>query len=217
MAPLIAATLYFDNAGKMKAKTICKGLCSLCFVLAAALTFTVFSSSVPRILILTALICGFAGDVFLAYQTKNEKLQSGLDAAGMLTFIAGHIMFAAAFFMQTERFKLALFAVLLGLPLIVILLFSLRLLETDKAFMQVGALIYSLVIGVTLTAAINLRIYNQTLGATLTLIGTVLFATSDLILAFLTYNKKISRKAVFPFVLIVYYLGQAFIAMSLAY
>ncbi len=217
MAPLIVLTLYFDKADNTILKTLFKGLCSLCFVIAGALTFATKAVSTERILVLVALICGLGGDVLLAYKAKSEKVQMGLDAGGMLIFIAGHALFMVAYFTMVDTFKLALLALIIGLPVIVVCLFAGKVLTTDKPIMQVGALLYSVIIATTLASAINLNIYMPCKYSDMVMAGMVLFAASDLILAFLNYCPKINRQKIFPFVLVLYYTGQALIATSLCF
>ncbi len=217
MAPLIVLTLYFDKADNTKVKTFFKGLCSLCFVIAGALTFATKAATTERILVLVALICGFGGDVLLAYKAKSDKVQMGLDAGGMLIFIAGHALFMVAYFSLVDTFKLALLALILILPALVICLFACKVLTTDKPVMQVGALLYSLIIATTLASAINLNIYLPCKYSDMVMAGMVLFAASDLVLAFLNYCPKLNRRIIFPFVLVFYYTGQALIATSLCF
>lgn len=213
-AIFVVLTLYFDKKEQMLNKTIAKSLASLCFVISGSISYSMnpTKTSIP---ILCALIAGLIGDVLLGYRSSNSKIQMALDAGGMLAFIAGHMLFIVAFILRAGTFNYALLALIFGLPVIVIVLFKLKLLSADKPIMAVGALLYSVVAGTFLASACNLYIENATVVTKMILSGTVLFAASDLILAFLNYNKTVNRVAVFPFVLTFYYVGQNLIALSM--
>lgn len=214
--PAIILTVYFDRADKRVLKTIFKGVASLCFVVAGALCYACKPSATARILILIALVMGAVGDVLLAVKTQNSNTQLMFDGGGMLSFIAGHILFAAAFFMLVDRFHLALLALIVALPIVVTILFGAKVLTSQKSIMQIGAVFYALIIGITLAAASNVVIYADTKSSTMIVVGSVLFTASDLILAFLNYNEKAPRKILFPAVLFLYYSGQLILALSLA-
>lgn len=218
MAPLIALTLYTDAKDKHTQKALYKGLTSLCFVIAGIFCYMLSSKNTDSVLMLFALIFCMFGDILLAMRLGSEKQDMAAQGMGMLAFVLGHILFVAAFFMLVDRFKLLLFIPLACLPILVIIAFSAGVLNTEKPVMRIGAIVYAVVIAFTITAAANLRVYS---GATpfsnMVIAGATLFAVSDCLLAFLNYNKKANRKALFPIVLIVYYIGQALLAMAIAY
>lgn len=213
-AIFVVLTLLFDKKGETLKKTIAKSLASLCFVVSGAIAYSTNPTSTST-LILCALVAGLIGDVLLGYRSKNEKVQMALDAGGMLAFIAGHVLFITAFLLRTSGFCYPLLAIIIGLPIIVVILFKAKLLTSDKPIMAVGALLYAAVAGTFLASACNLYIEGATKVTEMILAGTVLFATSDLILAFLNYNKTVNRTVVFPFVLLFYYVGQNLIALSM--
>lgn len=213
-AIFVVLTLYFDKKGQTLKKTIAKSFASLCFVVSGSIAYSMNSSS-TSVLILCALVAGLIGDVLLGYRSSNPKIQMALDAGGMLAFIAGHVLFIVAFTLRAGTFNHALLALILGLPVIVVVLFKLKLLSADKPIMAVGALLYSVVAGTFLASACNLYMTGATLVTKMILSGTVLFAASDLILAFLNYNKTVNRAVIFPFVLVFYYVGQNLIALSM--
>lgn len=213
-AIFVVLTLVYDNKGDVNKKTIFKSLASLCFVVSGAIAYSTNPTDTST-LIFCALVAGLIGDVLLGYRSKNAKIQMALDAGGMLAFIAGHVLFITAFILRTTTFNYALLALVFGLPVVVVILFIAKLLTADKPIMAVGALLYSAVAGTFLASACNLYMSGATAVTKMILAGTVLFAASDLILAFLNYNKTVNRKAVFPFVLVFYYVGQNLIALSM--
>lgn len=214
-AIFVVLTLVYDKKGKTLNKTIAKSLASLCFVISGAIAYSCNHPSSTSVLILCALIAGLIGDVLLGYRSKNEKTQMALDAGGMFAFIAGHALFITAFLLRATSFNLALIVLIVGLPIVVVILFKAKVLTSDKPIMILGALLYSVVAGTFLSSGINLYLCGATTVTKMILAGTVLFATSDLTLAFLNYNKTVNRAIVFPFVLIFYYVGQNLIALSM--
>jgi len=224
MAPLIVLTLVFDVREKHLLKTVVKGAASCLFVIAGGLCFALSSGGTANVLMLLALVFCMVGDVLLAIKSEKEGLTLAVQGGGMFSFIGAHVLFVAAFFIMTStavafHFNLYLIIPLLALPILVLIAFAAGFFSADKPVMRIGAIVYSIVIAFTITAAANLRAYEANTFTNLVIAGAVLFTISDLLLACMNYSEQLkpARKILFPLVLVVYYAGQALLAISLAY
>lgn len=201
-----------------------KLLCSGIFVLTAVFAAMQSGNSTDFAkFMLAGFICSFLGDLFLHTFPKFGVIYVNYGLGGA-SFLAGHVLFALAFFK-------AGFAIAPGSPAITVwegvavvalavgmnLLMRLLGLKLGKA--SVPIFIYSLALSLTVVKASSVGI--KAIGAAgtwpvlVTLgLGAVLFAASDLVLAsdFFTGGKNIKKKTAN---MVLYYSGQMLLALSL--
>ena len=96
-------------------------------------------------------------------------------------------------------------------------LMLLKVLKMDNLATTIGTLIYSGVVFIMLGCAINLYAVGGIANGVYALVGATLFLGSDVLLSLVNFNKAIhnQRKYVFPAILVLYYLGQVFIVLSM--
>ncbi len=216
IAPLVVTTCILDNKKLMIGKTICKGCASLCFVVAGILFYLNGSRENWQLMVLLGLVLGMFGDIFLSEFAKGKTCDL-FNAAGMLCFIAGHVLFITAFITASFEFDY-LVLLTVGVTLALTCLGAgTRFLSAEKPPMMIGAFIYAIVVSLMLAAALNLVLNSAVKFGWLIVTGSALFFISDVILGIINYNNKFKEKRRFllPAVLVCYYLGQAMIAFSL--
>lgn len=85
----LAISLWAEQAEKTALRYVFKPLASMGF-LTVALTATLWGSAFAMAIV-AALVCSFFGDVFLMWRERATFL------AGLVSFLLGHVAFAAAF------------------------------------------------------------------------------------------------------------------------
>ena len=215
-APCIFITCFYDVKKKMVLKTIFKTLASLCILIGCILLFSAYNYwSTANILVLCGVICALVGDVLLSEFSKGKTKQifSGL---GLLAFVFTHVLYIAAFLISSFSISIyIIFAPICGM-LIMALLVVTKVLKEDLVTM-IGTIFYSGVVFLMLGCAINLYAIGGIANGIYALVGATLFLCSDVLLSLVNFNKAINkqRKYVFPAILVLYYLGQAFIIVSM--
>lgn len=175
-----AADIAAVGKGSMRAERIAKPL-----LMPLLLIFYLLSTKAPNVFLVLALVCGFLGDTFL--------LGSGvLFACGLFAFLLGHIFYITAFL------KLLNCAALPPLFLIsAILLYVLycvpvsrRLLPSIEPKLRPAVILYTIcLLGMSCSSLLR---YPCASGARfwLPFLGSLLFVSSDTMLAFRVFKKK---------------------------
>ena len=92
-----------------------------------------------------------------------------------------------------------------------------KVLKLDNMATTIGTLIYSGVVFLMLGCTVNLYAIGGIGNGAYAVVGATLFLCSDILLSLVNFNDKIhnQRKYVFPAILVLYYLGQIFIILSM--
>lgn len=159
-------------------------------------------------LILIALLFCLGGDVLLALGSRGTFL------LGLVSFLMGHVMYAAAFFMVGKVGPLMAVGVML---LMVAAAFTWRWLEPHLENMKIPALAYIVVISIMVCGAFGI-IGNSTIPAYArgsVFAGAILFYISDLFVARQRFvvSAHVNRMVGLP----LYYAGQFLLAFSAAW
>lgn len=201
---------YFDSKGFTFLRVVAKTLSSLIFVIAGALSLA-FTSSKLAVLILTGLLFGMIGDIFLCFNNKvliDREKQYFL--FGALNFAIGHVLYIAFFFTIVSRFNLWLIILIVMLPIIMIVTTKLTGINAGKMFYAMP--IYFLIIGLMAATTINFYILNKSIASILALSAGILFVLSDIALIFKNFSKYKDNIFLIYFVLLTYYSAQALFA-----
>lgn len=187
-----------------------KALCSLCFVAVAAVCAALGSRPEAFWRLLPALLCCVVGDVVLALY--NHLRRQSLFLAGLVAFLAGHILFVWGLCqLQPMGWPVPLAAVLgaggaaalSGMP------------GMRTGRMRPWVVLYAAFVSALLGKGLQLAFGMGQLWCFLVLAGAVLFWISDLLILFLYfYHSK--HPAVHVANLLTYYYAMFLIAVSLA-
>ncbi|MGI9246259.1 MAG: lysoplasmalogenase [Steroidobacteraceae bacterium] len=198
----VAALLAAERRQSQRGKWLAKPLASLAFVATAFASGGLDSSY--GLLVLCGLASCLLGDVLLI-----PEGQPGVFRAGIVAFLCGHLLFAAAFLTQPLGIT---WLALAGTALAVSLWFVWRWLRpTLPADMRVAVLAYLLVIGAMASLAVALAGAGGPVSVAL---GALAFAASDVSVA----RDRFVREEFFnrAWGLPLYYFAQLLIALSTA-
>lgn len=203
---LLIGLLYFVKKESTKGILFTKPFLSILFVV-VALTG---SSANPTYcnLVLTGLLFCMAGDVLLIFPAKELFL------VGLVSFLAGHVLYSIAFFMMASPGTLTWIITAVCLLISCTVFIWLR---THLGTMLVPVIAYIAVITAMVIGATSLASNGQLsfAGRALVLCGAILFYFSDIFVARHRFVKKqyFNRLAGLP----IYYTGQFMIAYSLRF
>jgi uncharacterized membrane protein YhhN len=159
-------------------------------------------------LILMALIFCLGGDVLLALGSSKAFL------AGLVSFLSGHVMYAAAFFTMAHVGSAMAAGMILLMVMAVVVW---RWLEPHLGEMKIPVLAYIVIISIMVCAAVGLTANpNMPRAAQLGILaGAVLFYISDLFVARQRFVKDVhvNRQVGLP----LYYAGQFLLAFAAAW
>ena len=205
---LAAVFIWVEKKEHYILAVVLKGLASLCFVL---LGFQTGDGSHLARMIVAGLIVGAIADVLLNLRyVFREKGQLAF-LVGILVFMTGHILYISALWPLTRGKLVAVLAALLctgGL-----MAFILPRITAKPAFKIFGIFYIGAIVLMNCVAASNV-ILHPTLFTGVFMTGAVLFLISDIVLILNTFGPK-QRFPLRITNLMLYYIGQIFIAMSL--
>ena len=203
---LLIGLLIFVKKESTKGILITKPSLSVLFVIVALIGPS--ANQAYFAFVLAGLLFCVAGDVFLIFPARKLFL------VGLVSFLAGHVLYSIAFFTMAS----------LGASILIIA--ALCLLISGAVFiwlrpylgtMLVPVIAYMAVISIMVISAASLAINEQLdfTGRTLIFCGAILFYFSDIFVARHRFVKKqyINRLAGLP----IYYAGQFMIAYSLRF
>ncbi|PKN60102.1 MAG: lysoplasmalogenase [Deltaproteobacteria bacterium HGW-Deltaproteobacteria-11] len=205
--PLLVGLLFFTKKESTRGVIMTKPLLSALFILAAI--------SVPHTnpnyygFILAGLLFCMAGDVFLIFFLSRK-----LFMVGLVSFLAGHIMYSIAFFSMGSPGKLIVIITALCLAISVTVFIWIR---PYLGAMIIPVIAYIAIITMMVIGAASL-VGNEHLnftGRALVFCGAILFYLSDIFVARHRFVKKeyINRLAGLP----MYYAAQFMIACSIGF
>jgi uncharacterized membrane protein YhhN len=202
--PLLAALLFYAKKESIRGLLLTKPFLSALFVVTAL----VGPHMNPEyfVLILTGLLLCMAGDVFLIFFSSKK-----LFLAGLVSFLAAHVLYSAAFFSMASPGTLALIAAALCL-MVSGSVFA--WLKPQLGSMLVPVVAYIIIITLMVIGAASLM-ENKHLsfaGRAFAFSGAILFYVSDIFVARHRFIKKeyVNRLAGLP----LYYAGQFMMAYS---
>jgi uncharacterized membrane protein YhhN len=203
---LLILLLYHIKRDNQKSALLIKTVLSSLFVIAVLVQPHLVSGYYN--FLLAGLIFCLLGDIFLALPQK------GMFLAGLVVFLAGHLLYAVGFFRVTEIEKLTGTGTLVIAAVGGLVYFRLR---TYLGQMKIPVIFYMIVISVMLTGAWSVfGDYNLAgPGRIMVFAGAFLFYLSDLFVARNRFVKKdfFNRLTGLP----LYYAGQFLLAFSVGF
>lgn len=217
---------WFLKAGWPKRSgrsTFLKCSCTMLVILTALCAlklnkgFTTFA-----LLMLLGFVLSMLGDFFLDLEFSNKNFLFGLSS-----FLIAHLLYASAYIAASQKITGKLFTMpeLLAIAalLIIMALGQFLVVKLELGKMLVPVALYTAVISTMLIKAISLGSSllkaggTQGIGAFLTLtVGAVLFVVSDLILSFMYFDDKFTKKMRI-YNISTYFAGQTLLAASLLF
>ena len=196
---LILLSVFTKQTGREKLFYIAKPLTML-FIIALPLLEVREEYSTYAFLIMTGLIFSLLGDLFLLNPDRYFN-------NGLYSFLLAHILYIFAFNQNVDSYCGAI-----ALPILIYMVIVLRYLSPRLGGMKYPVIIYMVVISTMVYSAWN-NSMNFSSGINILLIGAILFAISDTVLAFNKFYKKF--KLAEPIILSTYFIAQLFFAMSI--
>ncbi|MBO4382961.1 MAG: lysoplasmalogenase [Clostridia bacterium] len=203
--------IYVEQQKKYVPAVALKGTASLFFVLLGL--FGLSLSPLPGFakVVVAGLLFGLIGDVCLNLRFVLENAGQKIFLGGILAFLIGHILYLVALIPLCEKVWVWL---IVGVAVAAALLYwILTSVEAEKAFKIFGVVYIGAVVLMT-AVAVGVFRTRGTQGSLLYMVGAVLFTLSDVILIFNTFTKD-GKAWMRPANLLLYYLGQLFIALSI--
>ena len=220
---LISWFIFVDARGKNYLHSIFfKSLASLSFVMVYG--FSIFLKKDELInlgnkeigfmvFILLGLISGLIGDLLLALRPLQDKSKDKqIIIFGIISFSLGHLFYLTALYQLS---KFSILSILLGIIMTLIIYIGSRILKFEMGIAKIPTFFYTFLIFTMVGQTISLSMsQNYTFFSIILMIGALLFAVSDLILAPIYYKNE--KRAMFVVCnLTTYYLAQVFIAYSI--
>ena len=201
--------------GKMSKATVLKGLASAFFVLLGALCYAENRTGFGR-LILSGLILGMVGDIFLNLRSQFSGAASQkVFAVGILAFLSGHFLYIAALITQNAAIVLPALLTAGILSILAIPPLMERITAPSRGLKLFGYVYLVIVIAMFSCAAVLFIRDSAQLLTTLFAIGGLLFVVSDFIMIYYSFGKKI--KPLRAINLLSYYAAQLLIALCILY
>ena len=173
-------------------------------------------------LVLTGLLFGLIGDVFMAL---NKDFGGFLYVSvGLVTFALGHVFYLIAFSRKSRFHWFNLSPLLIIIPAILIAVSLTGKFKFSPPALFYAVIAYGVILSCMVGRSLSFTDFKEHPAfVRLTIIGTILFATSDLILLFIMFYTPVAslpsntpvRVTLSVFNLLTYYVGQGLIALSL--
>ena len=164
-------------------------------------------------LMITGLILGLGGDVFLGL----DYITPLCFVIGLILFALGHVFYLIAFFRITKFNWYNLIPTLIVMPTFFLLKSIPGLLAFNGLFLAVA--IYGFILTFMVGKSLSLQSWdkNKSRFVKLTITGSILFAVSDIILLFILFMPA-AKSLANPLTVLnlsTYYMGQGLLALSL--
>ena len=205
------AFIIVEHREKYVLADLLKGLASLMFVITGFLGCRQMGAESFSRLIFIGLILGMAGDILLNLRFVFPANGQKIFLAGIAAFLAGHLLYLAALIPQAHNLLLCF--IIGGLIAAGLLMYIFKTMEVKTAFKIFGIVYLGAVIIMT-TVAISLAIAMPNKSRIIYAIGALAFTLSDVVLIFNTFGSS-TRFSMRITNLLLYYLGQSLIALSL--
>ena len=205
--------IYSEYRKDMVAALLLKGIAAIVFVCVGIHGYMTSGGNSFALLIVYGQILGALGDVILNVRYLFPKQDMRIFILGTISFLAGHILYLIAQIPLCDRLPAAIVA---GTVIAaVILIFMNNKLKLRLLFKLVGVIYVCTVVFMASVAAVNfISIHSYSRG--IYAFGAFFFLVSDVILIFNTFGKEKVFK-LSALTLVLYYIGQISIALSLFY
>ena len=214
-----------EHKEKYLPAVILKGSASLMFVLVGVMAYSALISEEGMDTagvkalntafagrIVTGLVFGLLGDVFLNLRFVFVKIGQKIFLVGIFFFLIGHILYLVALVPRTDSF---LYCAIGGAVLAAALLVYIFKTMTVKTAFKIFGVVYLGAVFIMTFTAVWIAVAEGCTGASLVYaIGAVLFTASDVVLIFNTFS-GVTRFPLRITNLSLYYIGQLLIAGSL--
>ncbi len=210
---------FFNLNKKPVLRLFFKGLGSLLFIVVALVAIYYNGASLNAILVLSALILGTVGDLYLCLNKDlviKEK-SPPLFFIGGISFFAGHVLFSTVYLIRVPFNPLLIpTAFIIPILLVIVAFFA-------RKSLKLGALLpfavaYGIILNLMLVATVNAFVLNSTnTFGVLSLTAGILFAISDIALLFKEFSKLKDNKILIYLVLLTYYVAQCLFATSICF
>lgn len=162
-------------------------------------------------LMMPAFVCCFAGDVLLAFYNKYRKKK--IFALGLLSFLAGHLFFIRWLNrMQPPQWIDFLFPA----AAVCLIFYATGTKSFHTGRLRPCILIYTFFIAYLFSKSLRIAVSEPCVFHSVCALGSTLFLVSDILILFLYFYKKKSKK-VHIFNLLTYYLGIFFLASCILF
>ncbi|MCR4951395.1 MAG: lysoplasmalogenase [Solobacterium sp.] len=193
---------------------ILKGSASLMFVIIGWLAYTRVNNPFNK-LFFYGLIFGMTGDILLNLRFVFKKNGQKIFLAGILAFLIGHILYLFALLPQARAPWLYYFAAAGALAAAGLLIYIFKTMDVKLAF-KIFGVFYLGAVFIMSAIAIGIAIFIPNTRSLIYAIGAVLFTASDVVLIFNTFS-GVTKFSMRITNLLLYYMGQILIAVSLFY
>ena len=173
--------------------------------LAIYFIFSLSKKSILAFLVIIALILSWFGDVFLMFQSIN----SIYFVYGLVSFLLAHVTYIYIFYKSSSEFKPNIITYSTGFSMVLFGILLLFLLWPGLAEMKIPVVIYTLVI---ITMGMT-ALFRKADGASIVLIGAMLFIASDSMIAINKFYEPIIAARFW--IMITYILAQYLITMGM--
>ena len=178
--------------------------------------FTIFN-----LLVIGGLVLGLVGDILLDLKNVDLERTVGYTYGGFITFGLGHMLYVSALIINYFKGNALyiIFPILLDIVISLITVFMEKPLKLNYGKMKPTVFCYALCLFGTVSFSLSLAIQNgfQILPLNMFLIGSVLFAISDLVLSGTYFGKDKERPVDFIMNYTTYYGAQFTIAFLLLF
>ena len=193
---------------------VLKGSASLMFVIIGYLAYTRVNNPFNK-LFFYGLIFGMIGDILLNLRFVFKKNGQKIFLAGILAFLIGHILYLLALLPQARAPWLYYFAAAGALAAAGLLIYIFKTMDVKLAF-KIFGVFYLGAVFIMSAIAIGIAIFIPNTRSLVYAIGAVLFTASDVVLIFNTFS-GVTKFSMRITNLLLYYMGQILIAVSLFY
>ncbi len=193
---------------------ILKGSASLMFVIIGWLAYTRVNNPFNK-LFFYGLIFGMIGDILLNLRFVFKKNGQKIFLIGILAFLIGHILYLLALLPQARAPWLCYFAAAGALAAAGLLVYIFKTMDVKPAF-KIFGVFYLGAVFIMSAIAIGIAIFVPNTRSLVYAIGAVLFTASDVVLIFNTFS-GVTKFSMRITNLLLYYIGQILIAVSLFY
>ncbi len=193
---------------------ILKGSASLMFVIIGYLAYTRVNNPFNK-LFFYGLIFGMIGDILLNLRFVFKKNGQKIFLVGILAFLIGHILYLLALLPQARAPWLYYFAAAGALAAAGLLIYIFKTMDVKPAF-KIFGVFYLGAVFIMSAIAIGITIFIPSTRSLVYAVGAVLFTASDVVLIFNTFS-GVTKFSMRITNLLLYYIGQILIAVSLFY
>lgn len=197
------------------------GISLLFVILALVATLNSNKFGIFNVLIIIGLVFGLIGDILLDLKYVDKDRSDGYSYAGMISFGLGHILYISAIIMNYCKGNALyiILAIALDIVISIITILMEKPLKLHYGKFKLISFCYALCLFGSLSFGLFLAIENSfnIVSLNMFLIGSILFAISDLVLSGTYFGEGKERPIDFILNYSTYYSAQFIIALMLLY